>query len=399
MKQRGGAIFSIIVLALILWQARQPLWNGHLQVDIWVWWERINYWLTYSSFSGLKGNEILPATLAYFFTPLLLIPVGWASYGNYLPATLTLNLLIVATHIYLVYRQMPAGLAWLLGGILAIGPILLFRFDPLVTLLAVGGVLLWQQKRWAISGFMLGWATAMKVFPVIFIPYLGFLMWQKRQWRPISRFGIYFVEGLIVPIIIFFLLGGNWEQVVEALSFHEKKLISIESLPGTIITGWNLIVSGMPPQPIPGYGIWAVAGEAQWFNRLWWLPVALIYYFIVKLKSVAFSWQVPLCLMLAFLFVNKNLNPQYLWWYMAILPFTRPSRLIGGLTLIVAGLNQLVYPIFYTTLIEDFYQNNQSYWVYYLLVLRNLGIGYLTWLTLKTWYLSWSRVKGKLSTK
>lgn len=384
---------------MLLWQARQPLWNTHLQVDIWVWWERIDYWLTHLSFAGLSGNEILPATLAYFFTPLLLIPVGWASYSNYLPAALTVNLLVVAAHIYLVYRYAPAGLPWMLGGILALGPILLFRFDPLVTLLMVGGILLWLRNRWAAAGLLLGWATAMKVFPVIFIPYLGYLMWQRRWWRPMWIFGIYFAEGLILPILIFFLLGGNWDQVIEALSFHEKKLISIESLPGTAITGWNLLVNGVPPRPIPGYGIWAVAGPADWFNRWWWLPVAGLYYWIFRQAKLKFSWQVPIGLLVVFLAANKNLNPQYLWWFMALLPFTRPGRLIGWLAILVAVINQLVYPIFYSNLIEDFYQQNQSYWVYYLLVLRNLGIGYLTWLILKIRYWSWSRIKGKRSLK
>jgi hypothetical protein len=90
--------------------------------------------------------------------------------------------------------------------------------------------------------------------------------------------------------------------------------------------------------------------------------------------------------------VNKNLNPQYLWWFASAIYPTQPfSWLFAG----CRWIESPGYPIFYTTLIEDFYQSNQSYWVYYLLVLRNLGIGYLTWLILKTWYSSWSRIKGK----
>ncbi|MDZ4228804.1 MAG: hypothetical protein U1C50_00955, partial [Patescibacteria group bacterium] len=124
----------IVVLMFILWQARLPLWNNHLQVDIWVWWERVDYWRQNLSFAGMEGNEILPLTLIYLFVPILLVPVGWLSYGNYLPAALVVNLTVVAAHIYLVKQYASKNLIWLWGGLVALGPILLFRFDALVTL-------------------------------------------------------------------------------------------------------------------------------------------------------------------------------------------------------------------------------------------------------------------------
>ena len=81
---------------------------------------------------------------------------------------------------------------------------------------------------------------------------------------------------------------------------------------------------------------------------------------------------------------------------MALLPLVKAGRLIWVLTLAVAVLNHLVYPLFYTTLIEDFYRENRAYWVYYLLLARNLGIVYLT---LKILYPFWSKIKRKLAVK
>jgi len=98
---------------------------------------------------------------------------------------------------------------------------------------------------------------------------------------------------------------------------------------------------------------------------------------------VKFNWNVPLVIMLLFLVFSKNLNPQYMWWFMAILPFTRPSRLIVVLTFAAALLNQLVFPIFYTAFVDNFFQQNQSYWIFYLLVLRNLGILGIAYLSVK----------------
>lgn len=384
-KTRSIFILTIVTLLILFWQARLPLYNQHLQVDIWVWWERLDYFRQHLSFAGLSGNEILPATLLYLFVPAALIPVGWLSYANYLPAALVINLIVIGLHLKLIKRP-----ALFLVSLLCLGPILLFRFDALVTLLILLSFTDFIKKRFPQSGFWLGLATGMKVFPIIFLPYL---LWLARRR---ALFLIYFTEALIVPVLVFFILGGNWEQVVEALTFHNLKLISIESLPGSLITGWSLLTTGQPPQLIAGYGIWAVPGPAAIFNRLWLVPVGLIYYLVWHRRPKFFSWKIPLVLILVFLVFSKNLNPQYLWWFMALMPLVSVSRRMWFLAFAVALLNQLVYPLFYTTLIESFYQQNRSYWIYYLLLLRNLGIVYLTW---KILYSLSVKTTGKLASK
>ena len=353
----------------LLWQARQPWWNTHLQVDIWVWWERLDYFRQHSSFSGLIGNEILPATLLYLFVPLLLIPVGWLSYGNYLPAALVINLIVIGLHLPLIGRK-----KLFLVSLLCLGPILLFRFDAVVTLVLLLAFTAFIKQKYSQSGWWLGLATGMKVFPVIFLPYLMLILLKNKQIKSLVLFLIYFAEALILPVIGFFLLGGNWEQVSAALAFHSQKLISIESVPGSLITGWSLLARGLPPALIAGNGIWAIPGPAVLFNRLWLVPVGLVYSLIYKRGVKAFNWQAVLTLMLVFLVFSKNLNPQYVWWFLALLPLIKPGRMVWILALGTALLNQLVYPVFYTTLIENFYQQNSSYWVYYLLLLRNIGI-------------------------
>ncbi len=395
-KAKAILILTIVTLGLMLWQARIPLWNQHLQVDIWVWWQRIEYWFEGRTFSGLTGNEILPLTLLYIFVPVFFIPWGWLSYANYLPAALLVNLAVIGAHVYLVKTNAPKNLPWFLLGLIALGPILLFRFDALVTLTVLLSLLAFAKEKFARAGFWLGLATGLKVFPIIILPYLALALWRKRQWKQILTLGIYFLEALILPVLVFFILGGNLEQIGGALGFHSLKLISIESLPGSLITGWSLLTKGVPPALLAGYGIWAVPGPAALFNRLWLVPLGLVYYLIYQRGVKAFGWNVPLALILTFLVFSKNLNPQYLWWFMALLPFARAGRLVWTLTLAVAFLNQLVYPLFYTTLIENFYQKNQSYWIYYLLLLRNLGIVYLTW---KILYPLASKIKGKLASK
>lgn len=378
-KPRVSFVLTIGTVALLWWQARQPVWNNHLQVDIWVFWERLNYWLNnLHSFAGLTGNEILPTTLLYLFVPIALIPVGLLSYANYLPAMLLTNLVVLGMHWLIINRK-----EIFLVCLLFLGPILLFRFDALVTLTILLAFMAFIKERYKLSGFWLGLATGMKVFPVIFLPYLVLILVKQNNRKALQKLLIFFGEALLLPVFIFLLLGGSLEQVAAALAFHSQKLISIESVPGSLITGWSLLFSGSPPDLIPGNGIWAVPGPAALLNRLWMIPIALVYAFICLRQNLLskFSWTVPFVLVLVFLVFSKNLNPQYLWWFMVFLPFIKPSRLMLMLVLGSALLNQLVFPLFYNTFVEDFYRQNLSYWVYYLLLLRNAILVVITYLS------------------
>lgn len=378
-KSRLSLILFIVTLSLLWWQARQAIWNTHLQVDIWVQWERLSYWLSHGrSFAGLMGNEILPATLLYVFTPIALIPIGWLSYQSYLPAMLLINLIIIVLHWVLVENKNIFLLS-----LLFLGPILLFRFDALVTLMVILAFVSFEDKKYLQSGFWLGIATGMKVYPVIFLPYLAIILMKQKRSKELLRLIICFLEALLIPAIIFVMLGGNLDQIGSMLAFHNQKLISIESLPGSLITGWSLLVAGIPPQMLPGNGIWSVAGPAALFNRLWMVPVLFVYWGVWRDRRLIekFSWAVPSCLIMVFLIFSKNLNPQYLWWFMAFLPFVKADKWIWGLTLSSALLNQLVFPLFYTTFTNNFYLYNQSYWIYFLLLLRNLclvAVAYLS---------------------
>jgi len=381
MKSKLVVVGAILTLMILWWQAQQPAWNSHMQVDIWVMWERLSYWFAHNhSFAGLTGNEILPATLTYLFVPVWLSPAAATNYGNYLPMMMLVNLAILIGH-YVIVKQKTI----LVLSLLFLGPILLFRFDGLVTLFLLLAFLFFEKGGYKMSGWWLGLATGMKVFPVIFLPYLCLILWKQNKIRDMLGLLIFFGEALLLPLLIFLLLGGSLAQVSSALGFHSQKLISIESVPGSLITGWSLLTNGHPPELIPGNGIWAVAGPATFFNKLWMIPIALTYGFVYIRKGLThkFNWLVPFGFMLIFLVVSKNLNPQYLWWFMALLPFVKPSPVMMGLILVAALLNQLVFPLYYTTFVEDFYRLNQSYWVYYLLILRNVCLLAITYLSVK----------------
>ncbi len=390
-RSKGLLILSLFTVVLLWWQSQQPAWNSHMQVDVWISWERITYWVDhYNSFEGLIGNEILPATLLYVFIPTVIAASSMLNYSIYLPLAMLLNLVVVATHGFFVKDKFV-----FLTSLIFLGPILLFRFEPMVTLLMLLSFVAFEKEKFKLSGMWLGLATAMKVFPVIYLPYFAMILWNKKQLRSFVGLVIFFGEALLASVLAFFLMGGSIAQVLYALSFHSQKLISIESIPGSIITGWSMLTNGFPPELIPGNGIWAVPGPAAIFNKLWMIPITILYYFVWKSEALStkFSYKVPYVLTLIFLVFSKNLNPQYLWWFLAILPFVKPTKLVWGLTLATALLNQLVFPLYYTTFVESFFREHHDYWIYYLLLLRNIGVVIITYLG--TIDLFWPQTKKK----
>jgi hypothetical protein len=380
-KSKSLLLLSLFTGLLLWWQAQQPMWNDHMQVDVWISWQRIEYWFTHSnSFVGLVGNEILPATLLYVFAPVWLSINSALNYSIYLPLAMIINFAVVGAHWFYIKDKTV-----FLTSLIFLGPILLFRFEPMVTLLLLLSFDAFAKEKFKLSGLWLGLATAMKVFPVILLPYLCLLMLKKHQVKLLLGFLIFFVEALLGSVLLFLLMGGNLHQLSLALSFHSQKLISIESIPGSLITGWSLLIKGVPPELIPGNGIWAVPGPANLFNKLWMIPVLIFYFALLKIPTLlkSFSVKIPYVLFLVFLVFSKNLNPQYVWWFMCMLPLVKPSRLVWVITLIVALLNQLVFPIYYTIFVENFYRMHLDHWIYYILLLRNVGIVTIAYLGVK----------------
>ncbi|MBU1500179.1 DUF2029 domain-containing protein [Patescibacteria group bacterium] len=386
-------LFLLVSLALILifFQAQNPAWNRHLQTDVWIWYERVTNFFQHQSFNGLKDNELLPATLLYVFLPAL--ASGWsvAPYFLYLKATLWVNLLILLGHFIAgtdKHRLLKICLFSIL--VLAFGPISLFRFDGAATLLVILGLIFWLKQKFSLSGLALGLATGIKIYPVIFLPYL--LLLNRKRPVLLQRFILFYLAALLAPVLIFFALGGRWEQVVSSLAFHGNKYVSIESLPASLLTGLSLLKFHQPPPLLAGYGVWGIDLsfitnlKLQFFNLIWLLPVGGFYLYLWAKKGSLkkLNFDIIFCLTLIFLVFSKNLNPQYIWWFLSLYPFLKFNPLSFILLIFICIFNQLVYPLFYTQFLEDFYRYNQHYQIFYCLLLRNLLIVALTVVSLRS---------------
>ncbi|OGD63208.1 hypothetical protein A2160_05430 [Candidatus Beckwithbacteria bacterium RBG_13_42_9] len=383
--------FTALVFLILYFEALIPSWRGHLEIDTWNFYLQIKYFISQHTFAGYKNNEVLPPTLLFLLIPGFL--AGWQpfDYGHYLQAFFVVIFVVLALQLWLINLQKATLLRQLMFLITLVlfGPIILFRFDGLVAFLVILSLWLWQKNKYGFSGLSLGYAAAMKVYPIIFLPYLFFLLLNQKQYFKIVMFSFCFGLGVFLPIIIYFLLGGTLPQIIEGLEFHSLKYVSIESVPGTILTGLSLWLNKRPLPLIGGYGIWGIRSPIvdaiglEWFNRLWIFPITLFYLYLLRQKEFfkKLSWGIIYFLVLLFLIFSKNLHAQYAWWFMSLFPLLKPKKkfltdylIMFGLLCLIALLNQDIYPRLYTDFLDQFYKYGREVEIFYLQVLRNFLI-------------------------
>ena len=386
-------ISAILVLFILYRQAFNPLWRGHLEIDTWNYFLKVEDFIKTGSLFSTIGNEILPATTLFLLIPGIFIPQPPFFYSAYLPAFFTLIIIVLICHVFLAVKYGSINQAIIFSLLmLFFGPILLFRFDALAALLVVLSLICFQQKKFLLSALFLGLVTSIKIYPLIFLPYLLLILFTQHQRKLIVSYLSGFTISLILPVCIFLFYGGQASQIIAGLNFHALKPVSIESLPGSLITLSSLLTQGLPPQLLGGWGVWGVNAPLNLFNKFWLLPVAIFYLFLLKNKTYLhqISFGVIFCLMILFLIFSKNLHAQYIWWFLSLFPFIkfRSAHKLKYLFMIVLLIfigifNQLVYPLFYTQFLEDFYQHNRQYAVFSALLLRNWLIVTLLILSLK----------------
>ena len=390
---------ALLALAVIFFQAHIPLWRGHLEVDVWNYFLRVEHFFKYRTFFDAPGIEILPATSLFLLLPAFIAGLAPFLYVNYLNAFFIIILAILGLQLYLTRRRPLIQRLTLPFALVFLGPIILFRFEALAALLVAASLVLFVQKKPPLSAFVLGLATAVKVYPVIILPYLMLLTYSKKNPKAAIAFLLYYLQAILLSLIPYLYLGGRLDDIGAGLSFHALKYVSIESVPGSLLTGWSLLTAGRPLPLLGGYGVWGVdsplvdAVGLAWFNRFWFLPVILFYWYLYRRPKLRqkLNFALVFCLILVFLLFSKNLHAQYLWWFVSLFPFFRLTGsqakndyfVLFGLTLVALLLNQNVYPVLYTPFLEDFYSAGRSLPIYYLMLLRNLTLITLLILSLR----------------
>ena len=316
----------------------------------------------------------LDRTLYEYPTPvvwILWLPYG-ASLGNrvgYLVAFILLMLALDALFTYALWRSSDrrhdTAIDFWLIFVPLIGPLSYLRFDMLPAVLAGGALLAARRKPW-VTGALTGLGAAVKLWPALLI---GAFLSYRADRRPV---GIAFVVvgfGLALISLIF----GGWSRLISPLTWQSGRGLQIESIWATPLMlaralrpdDWTVDMSRYQAYEIfgPGVAAWITISNAATL-----LGLALI--ILLTVRAFRHDGSTPVAIGFVIVAIvaimtitNKTLSPQYLLWLggpMAGLLMLRPSATpeersainrMAGQLLIFALLTQLVYPLFYDSLL------------------------------------------------
>ena len=308
--------------------------------------------------------EYPPGALPVFVLPSVLAGTGdFGAYTRVFEALMGIcGVLAMAAVAVALVRLEPRRLrlALALGlaslGSLALGPVVLSRFDLWPATLTIGAVALLVCERRRSSFALLGLAFAAKLFPAVLFPPMLVYVWRRDGRRQAVGGGLWFLAVALACFVPFLVLSphGVWAS----LAGQASRPLQIESLGASMLLaahqvsqvaltmgvshGSNNLVGSVP------HTVAVVQAVLQ--------PLVLIALWIGFARGPADRERlVRTCAacICAFIAFGKVLSPQYLVWLLPIVPLLRGRRgvIAGALLVLAMILTQLWFPYRYLDLV------------------------------------------------
>lgn len=386
MDVKSALILSLVlVLSIIVLLAYHPAWFLHLHTDINVYLARTRYFLNHGDFVGLVGNEYQPGALIFFIaiSPFLLIndSLGFFIIGLFL---VNISLIFILAYLYKKYSDIKNIFFFALI-LFFTGPIALYRFDLYVMTMVITSFYLFGKNSWNFSSAILAYASFIKIFPIIFLPYYLIIASKNNGYKAALKvLSVYFISYLAYLSIFSVVFGMKFSQIISSFDFIANTPVHTESLWGTL-TSLYWMLSGESVKGLGSWGIFGISPNYQigplWFyNYFWMLPIFLFYLWLSLRKNIKFDIKVCITVVLLFLLFSKILHHQYTLWFMLLLPllnfnlFLKDKRflVLFFLVLEMTFLNQFVYPLHYSQWVFELYLNGKHSYLFWLITLRNL---------------------------
>ncbi|HET8527817.1 MAG TPA: hypothetical protein VFL60_02815 [Gaiellaceae bacterium] len=304
------------------------------------------------------GVEYPPAALPVFAAPSLVAPAR--DFDRYRAAFETLMLLcggVAAALVGLVVRERRVA-ATLLAGLapLALGPVVLSRFDLWPAMLSVAGLaaLVGGGKR--VASALLGVALAAKIYPGVLVPLAVVYVWRRHGRREAVVCAAAAAAAALAWFVPFLVVAphGVWSSVAGQAS----RPLQIESLGAALLLGAHQ-AWGLPLAQVSSHGSDNLAGglpHAFAVAQGVLAPLALLALWIAFARGPATRERLlryAAACVCAFVVLGKVLSPQYLIWLIPLVPLVRSTR---AWILFVAALvlTQLWFPRRYLDLAYGF---------------------------------------------
>ena len=242
---------------------------------------------------------------------------------------------------------------------LALGSVILSRFDLWPAALAAGATAALVGGRFRIGHALVGAAAAAKLYPAVLLPLAVAYVWKRRGQRE-ALVGLALTAGVFAAIFLPFVIlapGGVWHSV----SVQLGRPLQVESLGAALLLAahhvFGLGISGETShgsQNLAGTAADAIAVVSTLVQAgvLLWVWVA----FARGPATAAAFVRSSAAAVCAFVAFGKVLSPQFLIWLIPVVPLVRGRRGLwaGGLLLGALLLTQVWFPFRYFRLALHF---------------------------------------------
>ena len=256
-------------------------------------------------------------------------------------------------------REIVPALALVALAPLALGPVVLSRFDLWPALLTVGALTMYVVGRERTGLGVLGLAVGAKLYPAVLLPLMLAWVW-RRAGRRAALLGAGVFAALVTVCYLPFVAlspGGVWHSI----SVQASRPLQIESLGSSFLLaahqafGVSITMrSGHGSQNLAGgaadtLAALQTAAEILALLAIWWWFARGPATRVRLLRGSAAA----VC---AFVALGKVLSPQFLIWLVPLVPLVRGRRGAAACALLLTAfvLTQIWFPYRYWSLALDF---------------------------------------------
>ena len=311
--------------------------------------------------------EYPPAALPAFVIPsLVAAPGDLPEYRRVFETLMALcgGALAALVGLLLVVERRPArevvpGIALVALAPLALGPVVLSRFDLWPAALTLSALTAFVLARERVGLGVLGLAVGAKLYPAVLLPLMLAWLW-RRHGRREALLGAGVFAALVTLCYLPFVAlspGGVWHSI----SVQASRPLQIESLGASFLLaahqafGVSITMrSGHGSQNLAGgaadtLAALQTAAEIVVLLAIWW-------WFAGGPASRERLLRASAAAVCTFVALGKVLSPQFLIWLLPLVPLVRGRRGTAACALLLAAfvLTQIWFPYRYWSLALDF---------------------------------------------
>lgn len=360
----------------------------HLYPDVFAFHDRSVYFWQHLNLTQLGHNEYQPGALVFFFLVSGFSFMADTSLETFKWGLFGANIFLILGTAFLFHKMKKTyGIILLSILLVFLGPILFFRFDLLVIFLLTLVFYLWEKGKFELAMAVLAFSVLVKVYPVIFLPYLLFLTLRKhRITHPIylgSIFGSFLITYVLLYTIFFQI---SFMDTYVSYNFHNLKSVATESVWASLFYFAHAIQGIQLPSMESAYGINAILRtevypSINFYNYFWIIPLGIFnaYYFLKHRKTNGeIDYKFIAANLLLFLIFYKVFSNQYWAWFLFLLPLLdlrtllRPGWMFNiFLVVLTTILHTFIYPLNYTEWLDVLNHKREDWFLVWVMVISS----------------------------